>query len=264
MIHELRERFLSLHQNLFVMPNPWDVGSALILESLGFSALATTSSGMAAALGRQDQQTSLDELVTHVASVANAVNVPVNVDAEYCFSQTTAGLVETVDRLADAGASGISIEDYNPLDKTILEQGLASERVAAVVEAAGVHGITVTARSENHLYGVSDLDDTIGRLVAYQQAGADVLYAPGVVEPDAIAQLVSETDRPINILPLPGCPEMSALAQMGVRRISTGGSLAWTAYGALAHYGRSLAEAGSFEYLRHAIRSSDRNSAFGG
>jgi len=262
-VQELRDRFRSLHDNMFVMPNPWDVGSARILEALGYRALATTSSGMAAAMGRQDQQTTLGELEAHVASITAAVSIPLNVDAEFCFSRSAQGVAETVDRLAAAGASGISIEDYDPVEQAILDPETATERVAIAVNSARQYGVTLTARSENHLYGVDDLDDTIARLVAYKQAGADVLYAPGIVRPTQIVQVVEACERPVNVLALPGCPSIRDLDALGVRRVSTGGALAWAAYGALARAGRSLFGEGTYGYLDEAIGSADREAAFG-
>ena len=175
-----RQRFRALHrEGLFVMPNAWDIGSARLLASLGFEAIATTSSGHAASLGRADQDVSRDELLGHVEALVGAVDVPVSVDAERCFADDPAGVAKTVELLAEAGAAGCSIEDYDPATGSIDAIDVATERVAAAVEAARNHGLVLTARAENHLYGIDDLADTIERLVAYRDAGADVLYAPG-------------------------------------------------------------------------------------
>lgn len=223
--------FRELHADgLFVMPNPWDIGSATMLASLGFPALATTSSGYAASLGRQDQQVTLDELAEHAAAIVAAVDVPVNVDAEYCFSTDTAGIGAVVRRLAATGAAGLSIEDFNPFIAAVDPVDRAAERVAAAAAAAHDEELVLTARAENLLYGVDDLDDTITRLIAYRDAGADVVYAPGVVDLGDIATIVAEVNVPVNVLALPGGPSIPELGRVGVRRVSTGGALARAAY----------------------------------
>ena len=177
-----RERFRALHrQGLFVMPNAWDIGSARLLASIGFEAIATTSSGHAASLGRADQEVSRDELLSHVEALVAAVDVPVSVDAERCFADDPAGVAQTVELIAAVGAAGCSIEDYEPTTRSIDDIGVATERVAAASGAARKHGLVLTARAENHLYGIDDLADTIERLLAYRAAGADVVYAPGLV-----------------------------------------------------------------------------------
>ena len=232
--------FRELHDSFFVMPNPWDVGSAKLLESLGFAALATTSSGHAASIGKQDRQVTLDELVDHVRDMAAAVNVPINVDAEYCFATDVAGIAETVDRLYDAGAAGLSIEDFNPSTSAIDPIDIATERVAAAAEAARRNGLVLTGRAENLIHGVDDLDDTITRLKAYRDAGADVLYAPGLVRLEDIERVVTEVAAPINYLIRPGGPPMADLKTVGVIRISTGGALARAAYAELERRAREL------------------------
>ena len=169
-----RDRFRQLHERgLFVMPNPWDIGSARILASMGFPALATTSLGHAASLGKVDQTVTRDELLTHVAAISAAVDLPLNVDAERCFADDLAGVAETVSLLAEAGAAGCSIEDYDPAADAIDAIAVASERVAAAAEAAHSHGMLLTARAENALYGIDDIDDTIARLRAYREGLAD-------------------------------------------------------------------------------------------
>src|SRR6266849_3728 len=186
-----RARFRPLHarEQLFVMPNPWDVGSARLLESAGFEALATTSAGFAWSLGKLDQTVSRDELVAHVATLAAATGLPLNVDSERCYPDDRGGVTRTVDLLAEAGAAGFSVEDYNPATEGIDEVALATERVAEAAEAA--HGfpapMVLTGRAENHIRGVDDLDDTIVRLIAYRDAGADVVYAPGLTDLDQIS-----------------------------------------------------------------------------
>jgi 2-methylisocitrate lyase-like PEP mutase family enzyme len=260
-----RARFRELHaaDGTFVIPNPWDVGSARILEHLGFEALATTSSGFAATLGRLDQQVTLDELVAHVAAITAAVAIPVNVDSERCFADDLAGIAATVELLAGAGAAGLSIEDYDPATKAIDPVGLATERVAAAAEACALHGIVLTGRAENLLYGQSDLDDTIARLVAYRDAGAGCVYAPGLSAIDDIRRVVDAVGVPVNVLALPGAPSVPELASVGVRRVSTGGSLAWAAYGALADAARELKSEGTSTYLEGVLPRSVRTAALG-
>ena len=245
------------------MPNAWDVGSARILESLGFQAIATTSSGHAATLGRMDQRVTLDELVGHARSLASAVDLPVSVDAERCFADTPDGVAETVEQIAETGAAGVSIEDYDPVTG-IDPIGVAAERVAAAAEVARSHGLTLTARAENHLYGIDAPDDTIARLTAYREAGAHVVYAPWLVEIDQIGRLVDKTGGPINVLARVDGPSVAELAAAGVRRISTGGALAFAAYGALAAAGRELLASGTSTYLGRALSVDDRRAAFDG
>ncbi|MGL4743485.1 MAG: isocitrate lyase/PEP mutase family protein [Dermatophilaceae bacterium] len=263
-----RTRFRELHQGpeLFVMPNPWDVGSARLLASAGFEALATTSAGFAWSLGRDDQQVSRAELVEHTAALAAATALPLNVDAERCFANDLPGVAQTVRELADAGAAGLSIEDYDPSTEAIDDLATAAARVGAAVEAAhSADGgpLVVTARAENHLYGVRDLDDTIARLVAYREAGADVVYAPGSVDIDDIATLVRAVDAPVNVLALPDGPSVAELAAAGVRRVSTGAALAAAAYGALVLGARELLGPGTSGYARQRPDDADFTAAFG-
>jgi 2-methylisocitrate lyase-like PEP mutase family enzyme len=229
-----RDTFRSLHdRGLFVMPNPWDIGSAKYLESLGFAALATTSSGHAATLGRVDQKVSLDEMLAHVAGIAAAIAVPLNVDAEYCFADEPAGVAETVALIAQVGAAGCSIEDFNPATGTIDSIERASDRVAAAARSARQSGMLLTARAENHLHGVTDLDDTISRLCSYRDAGAEVVYAPGLIDLSDVARVVDEVKVPFNFLLRPNGPSVPELESVGVRRVSTGGSLSRASFGAL-------------------------------
>jgi len=251
--------FRELHASgTFVLPNPWDVGSARLLEHLGAVALATTSSGLAASLGRHDQTVTLDELVAHVAAVCQAVSIPVNVDAERCFAEDTADIGATIDALAMAGAAGLSIEDYDPVAGALDPVDRAVERVGAAAAAAHRHGLMLTARAENRLYAVGDQHDTLARLTAYRDAGADCLYAPGLVARDEIEAVVALA-RPVNVLLWPGGPSVPELAAMGVRRVSTGGRLAWTAYGALATAARELLSVGT---LTAPVLSGDDRRAF--
>ncbi len=254
--------FRDLHlRGVFVMPNAWDVGSARLLASMGFPAIATTSSGHAAALGRTDQHVTRDELLVHVEALAAAVEIPVSVDAERCFADDPAGVAETVRLVAAAGAAGCSIEDYDPRSGSIDPIEVAVERVGAAAESAREHGMVLTARAENHLYGLGDLDDPITRLGAYRAAGADVLDAPGLVMADEIKRVVDEIGAPINVLAMRRTPPVQVLAGLGVRRLSTGGGLARAAYGALVAAARELQDTGTSIYLDAAIAGSDLDAA---
>jgi 2-methylisocitrate lyase-like PEP mutase family enzyme len=247
---ERRDRFRALHADgLFVMPNPWDAGSARLLASLGFPALATTSSGHAASLGRADYAVSRDEMLQLVAAVAGSVSVPINVDSERCFADDPTGVAETVELIARAGAAGCSIEDFDPVSGAIDPLGIAVDRVEAAAGAAARHGLVLTARAENHLHGVDDLDDTIERLCAYRDAGAEVVYAPGLVSPDDIGRLVQAVRVPVNVLALRDGPPVAELADLGVRRVSTGGALARVAYGATLAAATRLRDTGTSTYL---------------
>jgi 2-methylisocitrate lyase-like PEP mutase family enzyme len=247
----IRRRFRDLHgadAETFVLPNPWDVGSARILEAMGFVALATTSSGFAATLGRNDQHVTREELADHVAAITAMVDIPVNVDAENGYATDPAGVAETVALLATAGAAGLSIEDFDPVAGAISPVAEAIERIEAAAEACHGHGIVLTARAENLLYGAGDLDDTITRLLAYRDAGADAVYAPGLSALDEIERVVTELGVPVNVLALPNGPSVGELASVGVRRVSTGGALAWAAYGAMVAGARELLEEGTSTY----------------
>ena len=257
MITELTDRFLALHTpgRPLLMPNPWDRGAAKLLESLGFEALATTSSGFAATLGRLDGMVSREEAIAHAAEIVDAVDVPVSADLENCFADDPGGVAETVRLAVEAGLAGCSVEDFSGLEsEPIYEAGLAAERVAAAAEAAhsGARRLVLTARAENHVHGIDDLADTIARLQGFQEAGADVLFAPGLRELDQIRELVSSVDLPVNVLALPGVPPVSELAEAGVSRISVGGGIAFAAYGAAATAGRELLESGTYDYWKTA------------
>lgn len=244
-------RFLALHRpgRPLLQPNAFDVGSARILAGLGFEALATTSSGFAATLGRVDGGVTRNELLLHVAHVADAVDVPVATDSEDCFAADPEGVAETVGLLAATGAAGCSIEDFTrDRDAPIYELGAAAERVAAAAEAAhaGPQQLVLTARAENRLHGVDDLADTIARLQAYQEAGADVLFAPGWSDADSIRAIVTSVDRPVNVLALDGTPPVPELAELGVARISVGGAYAWAAYAGLVAAATELRDQGTY------------------
>lgn len=260
-----RARFRALHAgpDLFVMPNAWDIGSARLLAACGAQAIATTSAGFAWTLGRHDQQVSRDELLGHVAALSAAVALPLSVDSERCFAATPAGVAETVELLADAGASGCSIEDYDPARDAIDSPAAAVERVAAAAEAAHRRGLVLTARAENHLHGIDDLDDTIARLAGYQEAGADVVYAPGLTGEEQIAAVVAAVGVPVNVLALAAAPPVARLAELGVRRVSTGSLLASTAYGAMLAGARGLLAGGGSDFARGGLDPRQREAAFG-
>jgi 2-methylisocitrate lyase-like PEP mutase family enzyme len=260
---ERRDRFRDLHRSgTWVIPNPFDVGSALLLQHRGFPALATTSSGFAATLGRLDQHVVREELVAHVSAICTAVDVPVNVDAERLYATDLDGIAETVDQLATAGAAGLSIEDYDPATGRIDDIAIAVERVEAAADACRRHGLVLTARAENRLYGISDLDDTVARLCAYRDVGAEVAYAPGLFDLAEIRRVVDEVGLPVNVLALKGGPSVGELAGVGVRRVSTGGGLAWAAYGGLLAAADELREHGTSTYLGSGLTYETRAAAF--
>jgi 2-methylisocitrate lyase-like PEP mutase family enzyme len=264
---ERRARFAELHARdaLFVMPNPWDVGSAKLLASVGAEALATTSAGFAWTLGRLDGQVVRGELVAHVAALSDATELPLNVDSERCYPDDPGGVAETVRLLGEAGAAGCSLEDWNPVDGRIEERGLAVERVAEAVEAAHAFDppMVLTGRCENHLRGVDDLDDTIARLVAYRDAGADCLYAPWLSTIEQVAAVVDAVGAPVNVLATPATPPVSELARVGVRRVSTGSLLASAAYGTLLVGARELLSDGTSTYTERGMKPADRDAALG-
>jgi 2-methylisocitrate lyase-like PEP mutase family enzyme len=248
-------RFLELHRpgDPLVMPNPWDIGSAKLMASMGFKALATTSSGFAASLGRLDGGVTRDEALAHAAALAEATDVPVSADLENCFAADPDGVAETARGAVAAGLAGFSVEDYDPDTKSIYDRGLATERVRAAVEvahAAPGAPLVVTARAEGYLRDKEpDRDEIIGRLQAYQEAGADVLFAPGPVDPDTVRAIVSSLDRPVNVLARKGAPPVAELGQLGVARISVGGALAFTAIGGWVSAARELREHGTYSYF---------------
>ena len=248
-IDDTRATFRALHRpgEPLVMPNAWDAGSAKLFASLGFQAIATTSSGFAATLGRRDGDVSADEAIAHTAALAAATPLPVNADLEDCFADDPEGVAATITAASAAGAAGASCEDYGH-DHAIHDLELSRARVAAAAEAARASGLVLTARAENLIRGVNDLDDTIKRLQAYQEAGADVVYAPGLRELADVRAVVSSVDRPVNVLLLPGGPSVAELAEAGASRISVGGALAWVAWGAVADAARELLASGTHGY----------------
>jgi 2-methylisocitrate lyase-like PEP mutase family enzyme len=247
------QRFRALQEGpeLLLLPNPWDAGSARLFEWLGYSALATTSGGFAATLGRLDGGVSRDEALAHGAGIAAATSLPVSADLENAFADDPAGVAETIRLAAAAGLAGCSVEDYTRRDdQPIYDLGLARDRIAAAAEAAaGTPGpLVLTARAENYLHGRPDLADTISRLQAYQEAGADALYAPGLTSLDDIRTVVREVDRPVNVLALPGAPAIPELAAAGVRRVSVGSGFAYVALGAAVRAARELHDQGSYGF----------------
>jgi 2-methylisocitrate lyase-like PEP mutase family enzyme len=259
---EKADRFLSLHQpgRPLLLPNPWDAGSARLLASLGFEALATTSSGYAMTLGRLDGSVTREEAIGHAASIVAATDVPVSADLENCFADDPAGVARTVELAIDAGLAGCSVEDYTGREEDpIYPLGLAAERVAAAVEVAhrGPVHFVLTARAENHLHGRPDLEDTIGRLRAYEAAGADVLYAPGLTSREDIRAVVEAVSRPVNVLAVRGAPAVSELAELGVARVSVGGAFAFATLAALAEAATELRDRGTYDYTGRAATVRD-------
>jgi 2-methylisocitrate lyase-like PEP mutase family enzyme len=247
--------FQALHGgDPFVIPNPWDAGSARVLAGLGFKALATTSSGFAFTLGRLDGGVTLDEVVQHVESLVSATDLPLSVDLENGYGAEPESAADAVTRVAEAGAAGGSIEDYDPAGH-LYELPHAVERVAAAVEAAGRFGwpFTLTARAENHLRGNPDLEDTIARLQAFEAAGADVLYAPGLQTTAEIHAVCVAVSKPVNALARPGL-SLSKIVEAGAQRISVGGSLTWTAVNALAAAATEIRDRGDFGSLGDSSR----------
>jgi 2-methylisocitrate lyase-like PEP mutase family enzyme len=249
---ERGEAFRALHEgDPFVIPNPWDAGSARVLAGLGFRALATTSSGFAFTLGRRDGAVTMDEVVAHVESLAAAVDVPVSVDLENGHGPSPEDAAEAIRRVAAAGAVGGSIEDYDRDGDSLYERDHAVERVAAAAEAARALAFpfTLTARAENHIRGNPDLADTIARLRAYGSAGADVLYAPGLRTSGEIRAVCEAVGKPVNVLALPGM-SFAEIVEAGGQRVSVGGGLTWVAVEALVAAATAIRDGGDFGALR--------------
>lgn len=248
--HRKAEDFRALHAGEpFVIPNPWDAGSAKVLAALGFKALATTSAGFAFTLGRLDGDVTLDEVMDHVGTLSRATSLPVSVDMENGYGESPEDAARAVTRAAEACAVGGSIEDYDP-DGRIYDHGHAADRVAAAAEAAARTGFpfTLTARAENYFRGNPDLEDTIARLQAYERAGADVLYAPWLRTMEEVRAVRDATEKPLNVLALSGM-SVREIAAAGGQRISVGSQLTWTAVGALAEAATRIRDAGDFSAL---------------
>ena len=260
---ERAERFRALHarEGAFVIPNPWDAGSARLLAALGFEALATTSAGYAFSIGRLDGMVTLEEKIEHCRALCAATDLPVSADLENCFADDPKQAANTILLAAEAGVVGASIEDYSNDDsKPIYDFGLAVERVHAAVEAARSLGFpfTLTARAENLLRGRPDLDDTIRRLQAFEKAGADVLYAPALTTLDQVRTVTGAVSKPVNVLaPALKGVTLAQLAEAGAKRISVGGALARTAIAALLRAGREMRDQGSFGWTADVAAGAD-------
>ena len=244
------ESFRALHERgTFVIPNPWDAGSARVLEAIGFEALATTSSGFAFTLGRLDGEATLDEVVEGTRLVAGATALPVSVDLENGHGPAPEDAARAISRAAEAGAVGGSIEDWDP-DEGLYDRSHAVERVAAACEAARrlPFPFTVTARAENHIRGNPKLDDTIARLRAFEVAGADVVFAPGLATVDEVRLVCEAATRPVNVLARPDF-RVDELAAAGVRRVSVGGRLTWAAVAAMRVAAQRIRDDGDFSAL---------------
>ncbi len=252
---EQGERFRALHEGEpFVIPNPWDAGSAKVLASLGFEALATTSSGFAFTLGLPDGKATLDEVAEHVGLLDRSTSLPISVDLENGYGPDPEAAASAVGRAAAAGAVGGSIEDYDP-DGGIYGLSHAVERVVAAREAADRLGFpfVLTGRAENHIRGNPDLDDTIARLQAYERAGADVLYAPGLRSGDEIRAVCDAVSKPVNVLARPDL-SLREIVAAGGRRISVGGGLTWTAVAAMSAAAERMRDEGDFSSLGVPVR----------
>lgn len=256
--------FLQLHERpgAFVIPNPWDAGSAKILAALGFEALATTSAGFAFSIGRIDspEVLSRDEILENAHSIVDATALPVSADLQNGFGHTPEECAETIRLAATIGLAGGSIEDATGDDgNPIYEFDLAIERIQASAEAAHKHGFLLTARAENFLQGRPDIDDTIRRLQAFEKAGADVLYAPGLTSLEMIQQVCASVSKPVNVLMgLKGATySVEELTAVGAKRISVGGSLARAALGVLVQAAQEMRDQGTFTYAGKAIPSAE-------
>jgi len=262
-----RQAFRALHASgCFVIPNPWDVGSAKLLEQLGFKALATTSSGMAWSLGRADNHVPLAGVLAHLKTVVTAVDIPVNADFEGGFAVDPPAVAANVSAAVATGVSGLSIEDStSDPNAPLFDVALAVDRIRgarAAIDASG-HDVLLTARSEGYLVGRPDLAETIRRLTAYAEAGADCLYAPGLRTPEDVSAVVrAVAPRPVNVLASVGGFTMQQLADLGVRRISVGGALARCAWAGFFEAAKEIAERGTFTAFARAMPSSDLNQRF--
>jgi methylisocitrate lyase len=258
--------FRQLHQSgCFVMPNPWDIGSARLLAQLGFPALATTSSGFAWSLGRPDNHVTLEEALAHLRSIARGVDVPVNADFEGGFAIAPAGVGANVAAATDTGISGLSIEDSTgDASNPLFELTLAVERIQAArraIDDSGT-GILLTGRSEGFIVGRADLAETIRRLTAYADAGADCLYAPGIrTKADIVTMVKAVAPKPLNVLVGSDFTTVADLADAGVRRISVGGALARAAWTGFLRAAKEIAEQGTFTSLARAVPFAQVNGA---
>jgi 2-methylisocitrate lyase-like PEP mutase family enzyme len=257
--HKKGERFRALHEGEpFVIPNPWDAGSAKVLAGLGFEALATTSGGFAFTLGRHDGRVTPDEATEHARTLAEAVDVPVSVDLENGYGPEPEHAADAIERVAAVGAVCGSIEDWDPGDERMYELERAADRVAAACEAARRldFPFLVTARAENHFRGNPDLDDTIARLQAFERAGADVLYAPGLRTVDEIRAICDATSKPVNVIARPKL-SFAEIVEAGAQRVSVGSSLAFVALAAMAEAAEAIRDDGDFGPITFSPRLVD-------
>ena len=266
---EKGKTFRALHQreHAFIIPNPWDVGTARLLARLGFEALATTSAGHAFSAGQRDGTMEREDVLTHVSAIASATDLPVSADLENGFGDSPEGVAQTIRMAADAGLVGGSIEDLpgrgnsQPYDR---ERAADRIRAAAEVVRELPFPFMLTARAENYLVGRPDLKDTIARLQAYQDAGADVLYAPGLASKDDIAAVVRSVDRPVNVvMGLQGAQlSLAELSAIGVKRVSVGSALSRAALGAFLRAAREMREQGTFTFAADALAYRDISAMF--
>ena len=255
---DLRQQFRELHRKPFVIPNPWDAGSARLFASLGFAALATTSSGFAGTLGRRDGRVTRDEAIAHGAAIAQATPLPVSADLEGGFADAPEAVAETVALASATPLAGYSIEDWSGGESPRLyPRELAVDRIRAAVESArrDASPLVLTARCENHIRNNPDLADTIARLSAYQEAGADVLFAPGLRDLGEIRSLVASVDLPVSVLIVPGGPSANELFEAGAARVSTGGALAIAAQAAALEAARELITQGTHTFWARSLAS---------
>ncbi len=248
-----RETFRALHEKTFVMPNPWDRGSTRILASLGFPAVATTSAGFANSLGRHDGRITRDEAIAHAGELLCATDLPVSADLENGFGDAPEDAAATIRAALDVGLAGGSIEDWS--GSALYDVSAGAERIRAAVEAnaASDAPMVLTARAENHIRGNPDLADTIARLQTYQEAGADVLYAPGLATVEDIRSLTSSLDRPVNCLIMPGGPSATEIFEAGAARISTGSAIAVAAQAAIVESARELLDQGTHTFFAKSL-----------
>jgi 2-methylisocitrate lyase-like PEP mutase family enzyme len=269
-LEEKGRAFRGLHQRdrAFIIPNPWDIGTARLLAHLGFEALATTSAGYAFSVGQRDNSIKRDEMMTHVMAIARATELPVSADLENGFGDAPENVAETIRLASAAGLVGGSIEDSTrDFEMSVYEYELAVERIRAAVEVVRSldFPFTLTARAENYLVGRRDLADTIKRLQGYQEAGADVLYAPGLVSKEEIATLVGSLDRPVNVvMGLQGVRlSLAELSELGVKRISVGSALSRAALGAFLRAAREMQKHGTFDFADQAVSYKDLSALLG-
>lgn len=262
---QIRARFRELHESgVFVMPNAFDTGSAVLLRSLGFAAIASSSAGFAWTIGKPDNHVTLEDVLGHLTALCEAVDIPVNADFENAFDRAPEGVAVNVVKAAMTGVAGLSVEDHDDTATPLYEKALAVERIVAAREALSSKApdVLLVARAEGLLGGRGSAAESIDRLVAFAEAGADVLFAPGLAKPeDIVAAVKAVSPRPLSLIPPPGM-SVADIAALGVRRISVGGGLARVAYGAMLEAAKEIAEQGSFAALSHAASGKVFNDCF--